>query len=298
VRAVVGVAEVVVARRVLILRREGHRRDDQADAVRLHALGLDDGVFVDDLPVGPALLAPIDTDRPLQHIRRAGQAQPVLADDLAHPAAHFLVPLPLAFERLAHAALGLAVDQVDPHPLRLQESLDAVDRLDEVVELEPDAKEDRPGAVPLEVAARSGQHRLGRQLLDLAVGEADDRPLAVIELLRAVDADDVRHRLLDRPPLVLEVVPQDPMGAGILGPQRQHLGDPHVEARSLLARRVDHADRFGFQQTVLPVLLRAGGAVIGGHLVPADVERRQLIAFVAEAEVARPLHERGPAVHP
>jgi hypothetical protein len=64
------------------------------------------------------------------------------------------VPLPFAFEHRADAALGLGVDQVDPHRLRLQESLDAVDRLDEVVELEADAEEDRPGAVALEIAAR------------------------------------------------------------------------------------------------------------------------------------------------
>jgi hypothetical protein len=76
------------------------------------------------------------------------------------------VVAPLLLEALADLGLGLGVDQVDPDRLGLLEALDAVDRLDEVGELEADAGEDRAVAVALEVAARPGDDGLGRQVLD------------------------------------------------------------------------------------------------------------------------------------
>jgi hypothetical protein len=47
VRVRVGVPEVRVVRRVLVLRRERDRREDQADAVRFHLLRLDHAIVVD-----------------------------------------------------------------------------------------------------------------------------------------------------------------------------------------------------------------------------------------------------------
>jgi hypothetical protein len=68
----------------------------------------------------------------------------------------------------------------------------------------------RRRAVPLEVAARPGDDRLRRELGDPPVGEVDDRLLALVEVLGAVDADDVRGPPLDRVPLGLQVVPDEP----------------------------------------------------------------------------------------
>jgi hypothetical protein len=48
VLVVVGVAEVVVRRRVLVLVGERNRREDEANAALLHSAGLVDAVVVDD----------------------------------------------------------------------------------------------------------------------------------------------------------------------------------------------------------------------------------------------------------
>jgi hypothetical protein len=93
--------------------------------------------------------------------------------------------------------------------VRLLEALHAVDGLDEVVELEADAREDLAVAVALEVAAAAGDHRLGGEDAVLAVAEVDDALLALLEVLAAPHADRLRQRILDGVALVLEVVPDD-----------------------------------------------------------------------------------------
>ena len=81
---VVGVAEVVVARRVLVLRGERDRRDDQVDACRRPCARLLDGVGVDEPVAVAGDLAPLDADRPRAAPDAiASRGQPVLADDRA-----------------------------------------------------------------------------------------------------------------------------------------------------------------------------------------------------------------------
>ncbi|WP_260440324.1 hypothetical protein, partial [Pseudomonas aeruginosa] len=65
-----------------------------------------------------------------------------MLDDLGHALNHGVVLLPLPFQLAADVALGLGVDQVDAHTACLQESVQAVNGLDEVVELEADAQVD------------------------------------------------------------------------------------------------------------------------------------------------------------
>lgn len=48
--------------------------------------------------------------------------------------------LPLGLKSLSHSALGLGIDEVNPHNFGLKESLQAVDRLDKVIELVADAQ--------------------------------------------------------------------------------------------------------------------------------------------------------------
>jgi hypothetical protein len=110
----------------------------------------------------------------------------VLTDDVGHGVGELLVLGPLRLERVDDVTLGLRVDDVDPDGTVLEEPVDAVDGLDEVVELEPDAGEDRAVAVPLEVAAGAGQDRLGQQQPVLTVGEGDDATFALVEVLRPV----------------------------------------------------------------------------------------------------------------
>src|SRR4051812_16458455 len=93
-------AEVVIARRVLVLRAERNGRDDLADARRLHRHRLLDGIVVDRDEVLSKDLATLDADASLQLLGRADGVEPVLTDELRHAGAHLVVTLPLLFQAL------------------------------------------------------------------------------------------------------------------------------------------------------------------------------------------------------
>src|SRR6185436_11439799 len=105
------------------------------------------------------------------------------------------------------------VDQMDSDFLRLQESIDPVNSLNEIVELEPDAKEDCIRAVVLEIRAGPEHRGFGRQILNPAFREINNRILEFLQFflvrpLCSVDRDHARYRLLNRPPLVFKIVPE------------------------------------------------------------------------------------------
>jgi hypothetical protein len=223
----------------------------------------------------------------------------VVADDPGHLLDEALVVAPLLLEGLADAGFGLGVDQVDADRLGLLETLDAVDRLDEVGELEADTGEDRPVTVALEVAAGPCDDGLGRQVLDLAVGEIDDRALALVEVLGAPDADDLGDRGRDRAALGLKVVPEQEVLVGRGVEYFAHLRDARGDRGALLrGRGLDAQARVAEQ---LAAAVAAELRILdlrGRHLVPDDLDRRQLVALVGVAEIGRPLQEERPGRDP
>src|SRR5690606_21243462 len=161
----------------------------------------------------------------------------------------------------------------------------------EVVELEADAQEDRLVAVALEVAARSGDHRLGREQAELAVRKVDDAPLALLEALGAVDAFHLRHGRLDRKPLRLEVVPYDEMIVWRSREDLLHLLDARRQAVALFARGLHDAERGVPNEDPLPVPLRLSTENVGFHLMLDHFQRWQVVAVIRIAEIGRPLQE-------
>jgi hypothetical protein len=187
-------------------------------------------------------------------ISRCGLAsvQAVLRMIVGHRG-QLLVLGPLALQGPYDLALGLGVDDVDAHRVRLLEALDAVDGLDEVVELEADADEDRPVAVPLEVAAGPAQRRLGGEQPRAALGEVDDPLLANLQVQRPVHLDHLGERPLDRAAFVLQVVPQDEV---VIGRGVDDLGGlryPGVHRVALLPGRVPDTERGAPEQMGLSV---------------------------------------------
>jgi hypothetical protein len=149
----VGVAEVVVARRILVVVREGDRGDDQVDGVVGHQPRLGDAVVVGHHEAGPGHLDALHAHGARQRLRHADRVEPLFLDDGGHGVPQLDVALPLLHQLAQHLALALGVDDVDLDGVGLLEPLDAVHGLDEVVELEADAEEHGGVAVPLEVAA-------------------------------------------------------------------------------------------------------------------------------------------------
>eukprot|EP01136_Pigoraptor_vietnamica_P027390 Opistho-1_new@83622 len=298
--AVVGMAEIIIARRIFILRPERYAGHDQADAVAFHLRSLNDRVAFPDCPVRPprAFQRRRAGYRPRQNLACAGKAKAIGPDNLAHARDHRLVPRPLPLQHTPHGAFRFGEYQVDPHLVRLQKALDAMDRLNEIVKLEPDAQEDRPVAMPLEVATRSCQNGLGRQLLHFAIGKGDDAPFSLVQRLRPVNGGDRGDGPLDRLTLALQIMPDYPMGRRVFRPQFHHLGDATVQALALLPRRIHDADRVLLQQQALAALVLAGGAMIRMDLMPTHIQLGQHIALIGKGKVARPLDERGPAIDP
>jgi hypothetical protein len=78
---------------------------------------------------------------------------------------------PLRLERRT-TAVSVGVDNVDRHRAGLEEPIEPVNRLNEVVELEADAGEDRPVAVALQVAAAAEHDGLGAESRNPAVAKS------------------------------------------------------------------------------------------------------------------------------
>jgi hypothetical protein len=179
----------------------------------------------------------------------------------------------------------------------LAEAVGAVHRLDEVVELEADAGEDLAVAVALEVAAAAGDDRLRRQdpvrpsLKSMMRSSRSSRSCEPHTLTASGIACLQAWRSSSRSCQTMKWSPG-------LGDELAHLW-PRAPAgcRASRARRPTGPSPRPDQQA-LPVLLGAGRGVVARDLVPAHVERRQDVAVVAVAEVARLRDEDRPARHP
>jgi len=86
-----------------------------------------------------------------------------------------------------------------------------MDSLNEVIEFEADAQEDRPRAMPLEVAAGTGNDGLRCKNLNAAFTEVDDRLLPLLHILTAINTDSLRQSFLDGCPFRFQVMPDDEM---------------------------------------------------------------------------------------
>jgi hypothetical protein len=108
---------------------------------------------------------------------------------------------PFGLKGSQNLALGFAVDDVDSHRVRLLESLNAVYRLYEIVELEPDARKDFPMAVPLKITAAASDYRLCRKHAEFPIAKVNDAPFALFQVLTAPNADGFRNGRLQSMPL-------------------------------------------------------------------------------------------------
>ncbi len=284
---------------VLVLGRERDRGDHQVDRGGGHRGGLLDGVVSDQQVPLPAGLLARDADRAAQAARQGLVGQAVGADQLPHPRHELVVLRPPALQPPTDLPLRGGVDEVDADRAGLEEALNPMDRLEDFGEFEADPDEDGPVAVPLEVAPRAREHRLGGQVLGLAVGEVDDPPLALVEVLAAPHADRVGQRGLDRVPLGLQVVPEQEVLVGTRGDDLAQLGDAGLEAVAALAGGLRHAERGVAEQVAAarPVEVAAGRG-LGGDLVPADLQRGQLVARGVVAQICWGLQEQRPRGDP
>ena len=271
--------------------RERNRRDDQIDAALIHAPALVNAIVVRHQPISAARFDAFHADGSCEHAGHRRSAQPVFANDFGHLGDQLLVLRPLRLQRMQDLALAFGVDDVDFDFLNLQVALNAVYGLDEVVELEANAGVNRLMAVPLKVAAGAGQDRLRRQVFDLAFAKIDHRLLAFFEVLVAVDADRIRHGVLERVPFRLEVVPDQVVRIRIRVEQLADLCDPRRQRIALLPSGVHDAQRRIAKQIALTVAIGTGRRMVDFDLVVDDSQRRQFIPYVVEAEVGGPLQE-------
>jgi hypothetical protein len=141
---------------------ERDRRDDQPDAVVGHRRDLGHAVVVDQPPAVAGDLDAVDAEAARQRLLDARARQAVLADQVAHRRGQLLVLAPLLEQDLADLALGLGVDQVHLARPGLAEPLDAVHRLDRVVEAVVDPGEHHLVGL-LQVQPDAEHHRLAEQ---------------------------------------------------------------------------------------------------------------------------------------
>ncbi|MCY1352108.1 hypothetical protein D9M69_383920 [compost metagenome] len=295
---VLGVAEVVVARRVFVVVGERDAGDDQVHRVLGHRLGFQDAVVVRHTEMLAADLDALDANGAGEDVLHGQAVQPMLADNLGHVGHHMVVLGPFLLQGAKDFALSLGVDDVNLHRVALEEALDPVYGLNEVVELETDADEHRLVAVPLEVAAAAGNHRLGAEVLELAVAEIDDGLFALVQILAAVDADRLRQGLLDGVALIFEVMPEDVVAVRVVLQDGHHLRDPSIQAVALLRAGLLHAQGSITEQQALAILFGTGRRMVGRYLVVDHPQFRQFVAFITEPEVRGSLQEDRPAVKP
>ena len=180
----------------------------------------------------------------------------------------------------------------------LLEPLNAVDRLDEVVELEADASEDFAVAMTLEVAARPGNDRLGAQEPIASVAEVNNALFSLFEVLAAPYAHHIRDGLLNGVTLGFEVMPDHKVVIRRSVDQLGNLGDTRRQAVALLCRRSTQAQGGVLKHQRLPISICTGFGVVGRHLVIDHIHLRQVIAVIAVTQIARVLDEHGPARNP
>ena len=286
------VPEIVIAWRVLIMIGKRDGCVDQVNAVRLHPFRLLHAIIIH----GRKMLS-LDFHSlhsyASGHRRRGILVQPILADDLAHFALQLVIPLPLLHEHAQDLLLALGADDVDDHLLGLQKSVDAMDGLYKIVEFIIDTDKDRPVAVPLEVASRTGQFLLGREQPRLALRKRDHALFTLVVVHAAVDVNRLRHGRLDCMALRFEVVPQDKVRIRVAVHDLLCLCHSDGDAVPLLPGCLGQADRRIAHQLDLPVALDLVAVAILQD-VRAHVERRQRVAGIVIAEVGRLGQEQAP----
>jgi hypothetical protein len=77
--------------------------------------------------------------------------------------------VPLLFQDLQNTDFRRGIDQVYLALVLLQKAMDAVTRLNKVIEFKPNPKENSLVAVPLKVAPGPGQDRLCCKVFEIAV---------------------------------------------------------------------------------------------------------------------------------
>jgi hypothetical protein len=266
----------------------GDRGHQLVDGIVRPGAALGDGVVVDGHETLAADFDTLDADGAQHGVAQRQGVETVALDDLRHAAAHLGVQRPLLQQRIAAGALVLGIDDVDHDRMLLAEALQAVERLDEVVELVAVARQrdiDRVVAVILEVRTGAGQDRFGREVPDAAFLEVVQPHLAGIDVHAAAgDRHHARQRRLDRLALGLEVVPDHPVRVRILRDDLQHLGNARRQAVAPRLRRFLQAVGDGAEHDALPVAFRLGLGMVRRHLVPVQLQRRQFVALVAVAE--------------
>jgi hypothetical protein len=173
---------------------ERDRRDDQPDALVRHRGDLGDAVVVDQPPPLPDDLDAVDAEAAGEGLLDARARQAVLADQVAHRGGQLLVLAPLLEQDLQDLPLGLGVDQVHLARPGLAEPLDAVHRLDRVVEAVVDPGEHHLVGL-LQVQPDAEHHRLAeqdRRLAGLPLGEP--RSASSVGIEPSIDEYEIPRR--------------------------------------------------------------------------------------------------------
>ena len=294
---VVGMPEVVDRRRVFVVIAEWNGCADQARGVFRHAPGFLHAVVVDRREVRTTHFDALHADGPAQLLRHSGGGQAVLFDDLAHALHHLLMPPPFGLQSFQHLGLGIGVNDMDVAFPLLQEAVNAMDGLNEVVELEADAQKDGYTAVTLKIAARAGKDRFAGEQGEIAVGEAHHPVFALVQIHAAVDVHHSRHGPLDGVALGLLVMPDDAVLAGRGVENVPHLGYARGQTAALDPTGGPQAHGRVVHKLQLAVLV-AGLRQTRRHLVIMDVEPGQIISLIGVAQIGRLLQEHGPGVDP
>ena len=268
-------AEVIVRGRIFVMVAERDTSHIQVDAVRWPVPNFFHTVVVDGRVIVSLDFHSLTSYRSLQGLKRKA-TETVFFDDFLHLLAQFIVLSPLALQRQQHLRLRVHVQDVDDDRGLLQETVDAVNGLNEVVELVVDAHENGAVAMALEIAAGTGQAFLGSEDAGAALCEVHDPLLSGFQLHAAVDIDHLRHGLFERLALVLQIVPDHKMLVRrCLRNDAGYLGGANIDAVPFLLGCIRQAHGGIMAELHLAVRFKLGGPVKAVQLVVSDIHRRQ-----------------------
>ena len=94
----------------------------------------------------------LDPDAPGHGFLGTHTAQTVLVNDLPHLLLESIMEPPFLHQGPVNGVFRLGVDNVDDDLFRLEEAVNAVDGLNEIIELVVNTDEDSPVTIPLEIA--------------------------------------------------------------------------------------------------------------------------------------------------